>query len=129
MKYLIIAEVNKTGFITEFKNTFEEADDYCNELFFSLTNITAHKMETIAHVLKQRGYISYKIKGNALYFGKCRSSTTNGEFTVSVAEVDLRTFCLQKMLKERENHSIVFEYEQLNDEFIDKFPSIDLIAN
>lgn len=128
IKFLIIAEINKTGFITEFRNSLEEAKTFAEELscIGSLDSYT--ESEKIMNALKQKKYISYQIKGNQLYFGKVKYAITDAMYTVSVTEIDMKTFCLKTLIRERENHSIVFD-GVLDDKLLEKFPQIDLIAN
>lgn len=133
MKYLIIVEIERTGFITEFKSSFKEAFDFSNKLYLSLSELfPIDKREKIVDVLKERGYASYKINGTELYFGKCKDQITDGILTVSVVEIDSNKFNLQMLIKERENSSLVFNYDEPTgkiDEIADKFPHLSIVAN
>lgn len=128
IKYLIIAEIGRTGFITEFKNTLKEAELFAAKLKHIGNFDSYTETEKIINALKQRNYISYHINGNRLCFGKIKIAFSDGLYDVSVTEVDMKTFCLKTLIRERENHSIVFDGE-LSDEFLEKFPHPDLIAN
>ena len=76
-----------------------------------------------------KGYVSYRVNGTELYFGKCKDQITDGILTVSVIEAVENNFCLQTLMKERENQSLVFEYEVLSEQFIETYPPFGLIAN
>lgn len=128
IKYLIIAEIDRTGFVTEFKNTFKEAELFAAKLKHIGDFDSYTETEKIITALKQRNYISYHINGNQLCFGNIKIAFSDGLYDVSVSEVDMKTFCLKTLIRERENHSIVFD-DELSDELIEKFPHLDLIAN
>jgi hypothetical protein len=127
--YLIVVEIDRTGFITEFRTSFEEAESLSEELFNYVNMFEFKDREKIIPILKQRDYRTYQIKGNQIYFPCAKSSITDGFCTINVLEIDLNTFCLEKLIKERENHSMVFEIETFTEEFMEKFPKLDLIAN
>lgn len=129
IKYLIIVEIERTGFITEFKNTYEEASASAENLMNYTGGLDSETVKKkVISFMRQRNYISYHINGNQLYFGKVRRSLSDGIITISIAEIDMKTFCLKTLIRERENHSIVFD-DEINDELLEKFPNIDLIAN
>jgi hypothetical protein len=128
IKYLIIAEIDRTGFITEFRNTFKEAEFFAAKLKHIGEFDSYTETDKIINALKKRNYISYHINGNQLCFGKIRIAFTDGLYSVSVGEIDMNTFCLKTLIRERENHSRVFD-DNIDDAFLEKFPNIDLIAN
>jgi|ERR1051325_4613765 hypothetical protein len=128
-KYLVVAEIGREGFITEMKDSFEEADRFSQELF-SLANVfPISKRSCVAQLLQQKGYLHYKINGNQIYFPSPLSSITDGDYSVSVINILPGQNCIRRLIKERENHSIVFKLEMIKDEFVERFPRLGLIAN
>lgn len=126
IKYLIVAEIYKKGFILKIIDGKKEALSFLQKTSeisscysFAQMNKVEEKLEYIA---------SYKINGNTDYVGKYIKSISNGAYTVSVLQIDINTFCLKSFIRERENHSSVFELEQLSEEFSEHY-FFGLIAN
>ena len=129
IKNLIIVEIERTGFITEFCDTYEEASTRAENLMNTAGNLdTEEKKERVISFLRNRNYTSYHINGNHIWCGKYRQCLSDGILSISVLEVDMKFFCLKTFIRERENHSEVFD-GILSDELLEKFPQIDLIAN
>ncbi len=132
-KYLVVAEVLRTGFITEYRNKYHDAIQLANELLLYGEIFKWSEGDKICTQLRNRGYKSYIIKGNQIYFENFVWSNTDGRFSVCILKVNPDKFCLHTFIRERENYSIVFEsdvrWDKKRTEFFDKFTSLSQIAN
>lgn len=127
IKFIVIAEIHRTGFITRYFSSFKKAESFAKKLFLLSDQFQFREMYKMEELLSQNDYTKFEIKGNQKYFPECKRCTTNGAYTVSVVAINMKTFCLETFIKERENNSSAFEY--LSDKFLEKFPHSDLIAN
>lgn len=126
-QYLIIAEIKNKGFVMRAMADEVEAKTYSDKL---LKLSSGYQFDGMFDVLKKINFITtYTIKGNQVYTGKTHLSVSDESYTVSVLKIDVNTFCLKTFIKERENHSIVFDHKELTGEFLDNFPNHSMIAN
>jgi len=125
-KYLVIAEVERTGFIVGFFKKYLSAVELANELLLLGEFFPWSESEKIKIQLRNRNLREYQIKGNQIYFDKGIYGSTDGKYSVLVLPADKREFNLEIFIKERENYSIVFESEQYSDKkwrrYFDDFP-------
>lgn len=126
--YIVVIEIKSIGFVSKILNEFAEAE-YEMKSTFSLTNHFAFgKWKDIIDCLTDcKFYTKYHIKGNELYIGKIEWSVSNGDVTASVLKVNTEEFDLKMFIKERENHSNVFD--KFGEDFLERFPRIDTNAN
>jgi hypothetical protein len=126
--YIVVIEIKSIGFVSHIFNDFAQAE-YEMKSTFSLTDhFEFGKWKDIIDCLSDsKAYTKYHINGNQGYVGKSKTSISNGDVTASVLKVDSQEFNLKMFIKERENHSNVFN--EFSQEFLDRFPRIDTEAN
>ena len=129
IKYLVILEIERLGFILNSSDSFLKSEEIMKKTFSLANKLEFKNMVELIPFFRFKNTIEYEIRGNVVYFPNVITCISNGLLTVSIVKIDLNTFNLEFFVKERENHSIVFDYEQLEDEFVEKFPNLDLIAN
>ena len=130
IQYLIVAEINRMGFLLELQNNYVEAELYIEHIFNLSDEFSIFEMNNVEKKLKY--FASYQISGNELYLNKIKRSISNGVYTVSIVKIELNNFCLKTFIKERENHSSVFtieKYPKQLDKLAELFPNINLVAN
>lgn len=130
IQYLIVAEINRNGFVLELQNNYVEAELYIERIFNLSDEFGIFEMNKVKNKLEY--FASYQISGNELYLSKIKRSISNGVYTVSIVKIDLNNFCLKTFIKERENHSSVFtieKYPKQLDKLAELFPNINLVAN
>ena len=130
IKYLIIAELDQCGFLLQFMDDCEEAKLYADIIFNASMNYPYSEMYIVEDELDY--FASYTINGNELYIGNFIYGHSNGAYTVSVMKIDMDKFCLKVFIKERENHSTVFDYIENQEKFeriLETFPDFGFYAN
>jgi hypothetical protein len=129
-KYLIIAEIERKGFLLDSTDNLVEAGTFAELVFHLSDEFSIYEMHLVERKLNY--FASYNINGTEVYVGKSLRSISNGVYSVSILKIDPATFSLEIFIKERENHSTVFDYDVYPDE-IDRlaeiFPNPDFIAN
>lgn len=126
LKYLIIAEIEKKGFILEFFNHIENAEAFARTTFDLRRGFAFNDMYRVEEKLKY--FATYRINGNQEYVGNVLRQLSNGAYSVSIIKINKREFCLKSFIKERENHSWVINFDKC-DKLIELFPHLNLIAN
>lgn len=126
--YIVVVEIKNIGFLSRILNDFTEAEHDMKSIFSLTLHFEFGKWKDIIDCLSDsKRYTKYQINGNQLYVGKSVAGESNGEVTTSILEIDTETFNLGMFIKERENHSNVFD--SFSDDFLDRFPRIDSEAN
>lgn len=132
-KYLIVAEIERTGYVAGLKNNYWEAVALAKELLLYGELFQWNEPEQINTQLLNRCYKSYIIKGNQLFFDKSIYGSTDGKYSVAVLPMDKKEFSVESFIKERENYSTVFSSEVRWDkrqaDYFDNFPCSYQIAN
>ena len=127
-KYLVVAEIDTTGFIMNYFNDFHEAEKYSEKVFMMSSHLSYNEMHKMEDILFPEALVSYKMKGrDCVYNLSAKSAISNGIYAVSILEINMDNFCLKSFIKERENYAWVFE--NISDEFLEKFPYADFVAN
>lgn len=111
-QYLVIAEVERQGFIMGRFKKYWPAVELANELLLYGELFPWKEPEKIILQLQNRKVKEYPIKGNQLYFDKGIYGSTDGKYSVIVLPINTKNFSLETFIRERENHSIVFSPEQ-----------------
>ncbi len=130
IKYLILAEIEKKGFLVKFMDEYDEAKKYADEIFELSYEFQFREMRNVEQRLTY--FASYQVYGNNVYIGKIKSAVSNGAYSVNVMEIDMNNFQLNTFIKERENNSSVFPfpmYEDKIDKILELFPQPDFLAN
>lgn len=130
VKYLIVAEIENKGFLLKIEDNFEKAESFAQYIYSLSDEFYIYEMDKVEQKLKYFSF--YKINGNEIYLKKIKTSISNGVYTVSVVEIDLNNYCEKTFIKERENHSSVFDFEKYPkelDRLAELFSEIDLVAN
>ncbi|MDO9000551.1 MAG: hypothetical protein Q7W45_12350 [Bacteroidota bacterium] len=126
--YIVVIEIKKIGFVSRIYNDFAQAEREMNSTFSLTNHFEFGQWRDIIDCLSGcKAYSKYNINGNQVYVGKSKTSISNGDVTASVLKVDSQEFNLKMFIKERENHSNVFN--DFSPEFLDRFPRIDTEAN
>lgn len=128
-KYLIIFEIERIGFIIDSKINFEVSKSIADRLFdlygkLSYTDFLAF--------LNKSNISSYSINGNIICAGKIDYGHCDGIAMVSVVMIESKGFCLKTFIKERQNYSLVFsfdDYEEELERMAEKFPKLNIVAN
>lgn len=128
-QYLIVIEIDRLGIITEYFSSLSDAQIFSKKTFSFFEGFHSNEIEKAIRVLKKQEYLSYRINGNQMYLGKTRYTLSNGEITISIIDVDKSVFCSKSFIKERENHSSVFNEIDMDENFLERFPNINIIAN
>jgi hypothetical protein len=132
-KYLVIAEVERTGFVAGCYKKYLKAVELANELLLYGELFPWCESDKIIGQLRNRSFNEYPVKGNQIYFDKGIYGSADGKYSVMVIQINNSHFDLNVFIKERENHSIVFDSETCCDKrwnsYFDKFPSSYQIAN
>lgn len=128
-RYLIVAEIKTKGFVLKLYKNLADAKKNMEKTYALSLKYAFNEMYKIEKELDY--FASYEIKGNVLYLSNPIYGYSNGHYSVSVIKINLNHFCLKTFIRERENHSDVFD--DCSDDRLDKlcelFPNIDLIAN
>lgn len=130
IKYLILAEIEKKGFLIKFIDNYEEAEKFASITFDLSDEFQFSEMSKVE--MKLTFFASYQVNGSEVHIGWCKKGITNGAYSVSVIEIDMNNFNLNQFILERINHSTVFSYEIYNcelDRILDLFPRPDFMAN
>lgn len=128
-KYLILAELDRMGFLLDIKDSIEDAKSAVDKVFNFSMKLS---YDTTQDKIKTEAFASYVINGNVLYTGKIQYGHTDGFFSISAVEIDPDIQCLKTFIKERENYSSVFDYKQYDEEIerlADLFPMLQFGAN
>ena len=126
-QYLIVVELGNKGFVLTVIDDRGNAESYCEKLSSLSNNYPFNEMYKIEAKLK---YItSYNIKGTQIYIEKVDYCSSNGEFSVYALKIEVNTFCLKSFIKERENHSSVFDNAEITEIAQIEFPNMNPIAN
>jgi hypothetical protein len=128
-KYIVLAEVGKTEFISDFFLNKNEADKIAQKLDLLPFLYKDNTVERITKHLQQLNWTTYKLKGNGTWFGNYKIYYPNTDLKVSLVEIDMKNFCMKTFICERQYHSLVFNYENINHKILPEFPYIHLIAN
>lgn len=132
-EYLVIVEVEQMGFVVGFKRKYWDAVTLAKSILAIRDVFGWNEADKLQNQLISSGYKPYSIKGNQLYFEKFVWVTTDGQCSVCLVKTYSNKFCLQTFIRERENHSIIFDKEvrwnKATKEFFDKFSEPSLIAN
>lgn len=134
-KYIVIAEGQKNGFVIGCYFSKLIAEGMASKIFSLSKQFNTSDDDSIIHVLEERGHRAYKINGCVEYCNKCYYCESNGSFTVSIFEIkSFSDLSLDMFIKERENHSDVYDLSKLSDEDYQKWKNIidcntSLIAN
>lgn len=131
IRYLVVAEIGNRGFILKTFSSKGLAEYYHQKMFDLKEEYSLEKIES-----KLKYISSYNINGNEVYIENVELTTSDGVYTVSVVKINLENFCLKSFVRERENHSTVFDYDTSTPEELEKFnkicdynPTGRLIAN
>lgn len=128
-QYMILVENKNKGFILKFMDDEEEVKIYCNQLFNLSREYPFGEMEEVIN--KFDCIASYVVNGNQIYTLKsitCSiAGSSDGDYSVSAIKIDINIFCLKTFIRERENHSTVFNNYDFEDE--NQVDKIDKIAN
>ncbi len=89
------------------------------------SNYSFHELDKYHSHLTE--FQSYKINGKCTWVGKFLEQISNGALTFSIIEIDHKTFTIEQFIRERENCSSVFDFDdpkweklfEENDNFID----------
>lgn len=114
IKYLVVAEIEHTGFILTMFSSKEVADCYHQKMYDLHEE---YPLDQIKHKLK---YIaSYKINGNEIFLENTEIITTTGLYTVCVVKINMESFCLKSFIKDRKKRCIIpvngfFEWMDIN---------------
>jgi hypothetical protein len=127
--YLVISEIGKMGFIIGFIDGYEKAKAKVKEIVEISAPLTHDK---IIELLKEMSIATYVMNGNEGDNYKVLYGNTDGYFSTWMDKVDKKSFCIKTFIKGRENFSLVFgfeEYEEELDRLAEIFPMIDIVAN
>lgn len=120
-KYLVIAEVERTGFVAGCFKKYWSAVELANQLLLYRELFQWSESEKIIAQLRNQRFKEYSIKGNQIYFDKGIYGSTDGKYSVSIILTHVREFRISTFIRERENHSIVFNFEQHWDKRFSKY--------
>jgi hypothetical protein len=126
--YLIIIELNTTGYIIGTEETLVEAEIRVDKMCNESTIYSFHDLEKYHSHLKE--YKSYSINGNLNNIEKVKQQLTNGILSYYILEIDEKTFSFEQFIRERENCSNIYDMdgmEKLYELFDDKM--INMKAN
>ena len=84
-QYLVIAELENTGYIIGTTSDPKEAQDKSAELFILADQIPFNELYKFNDHLSE--FQSYPINGNAMYFGNEKCCTSNGSLSVYILEI------------------------------------------
>jgi hypothetical protein len=130
IKYLIIVEIERTGFVTEFCDTYEESSTRSLNLMNSAGYLdTEDKKTQVINFLRKRNYIQYHVNGKPLFYVRFKRCLTDPVLTISIMEIDMKKFCLKMFIYELENQTNLLDYDVLSEAFFEKFPKLESIAN
>lgn len=126
-RFLVVAEIERTGFIVGYCQKYRKAVELANEVLLYGELFSWGEPDKIKVQLQSRHFRQYQIKGNQIYFDKGIYGSADGKYSVAVLPINIKDFCLEVFIKERENYSIVFNSEQYweksNRKYFDDFPS------
>ncbi len=88
--YLIIIELNTTGYIVGTEETLVEAEIRVDKMCNESTIYSFHELEKYHAHLKE--YRSYTINGNVNIIEKVKQQLTNGILSYYILEIDEKTF-------------------------------------
>jgi hypothetical protein len=132
-KYLVVAEVERTGFVVDYCRKYWSAVKLADELLLLGELFTWGESERIETQLRSRNIKEYEIKGNLLYFDKSIYGSTDGKYSVAVLQINKNDFTIESFIRERENHSTVFSteihWDKKEAEYFDNFPLSNHISN
>ncbi len=127
-KFLIVAELDRKGFMLKIEDSLKKAMAFSERTFMLSKEFCYDDMYKIEYKLNP--FAKYEVSGNVMCLSKFKSSTTNGFYSVTVVEIELKN--LKMFIRERENLSIVFDYDLYDEEIsrlIELFPAFDMFAN
>lgn len=114
-KYLIVAELDTKGYIIGIINSLSSAKKKTKKIFELSNQFSFHELHLFHPYLSQ--FISYEIKGNAMYIGKGKECTSNGALSNYILEINTKGFSIKQFIKERisTSYAIFDEDEKLLD--------------
>lgn len=126
-RYLVIAEVERIGFVAGCLKKYRSAVELANQLLLYGELFQWSESEKIIAQLRNQRFKEYSIKGNQIYFDKGIYGSTDGKYSVSVIPTNVIEFSISTFIRERENYSIVFNSELHWDKrfskYFENFPS------
>jgi hypothetical protein len=128
-KYIIISELDRLGYVFGIMDNLENAKSVVDKLF---DDSRLAPFEETWSKLKYKAIASYSINGNEIHNIKSEYGHFGGSFNIAVIKIGSNINCLRTFIKERENYSWVFEFDDYGDEFerlAELFPSLDIGAN
>jgi hypothetical protein len=129
VKYLILAEFERYGFLYTVNENLEVAKLLCSKIFYLSDK---YSFDYILSKLLKKSIATYEINGNELYASKTIWGHSNGIYSVSIIEINPDTFCIKTFIKERQNCSTVFDWEEYENELeymAQRFPKLCIGAN
>jgi hypothetical protein len=133
IRYIIIAEFEKIGFVTEMFNHYDEAEDFCLNLHALGRKYNFNDWHKVVEELQERKYVAYQINNAPLVVCKTYCLACNGVYTVAVMQIDLDKFCVKSFMSERTNAWTGFEYsklgENITEPIIQYYPGCFFSAN
>lgn len=126
-QYLVIAEVERIGFVAGCFKRYRSAVELANQLLLYSELFQWRESEKIIVQLRNQRFKEYLIKGNQIYFDKGIYGSTDRNYSVSVLPIKVKESAISTFIRERENYSIVFSPEQHWDKkwskYFEDFPS------
>lgn len=129
-KYLVLAEIEKRGFLVKFYNDYDRAKQVADLTYELIDGLEFAEMSEVE--AKLSCFASYEINGNENFTGNSMSGVSNGTYSVNILKIDLNNFRLTEFILERKNHSSVFPYEIFGEKLnkiLQLFPRPDFVAN
>jgi len=128
-KFIIIFELDRLGFVFGIFDILEDAKSIVDKIF-DHSNRAPFEETFIKH--KSKAIASYSIKGNEIHNIKSEYGHFGGSFNIAVIKIGSKNNSLRTFIKERENYSWVFNFDDYEEEFerlSELFPSLDIGAN
>jgi hypothetical protein len=128
-KYIIISELDRLGFVYGIMDNLVDAKLVVDKIF---DDSRLAPFEETFTKLQIKAITSYSIKGNEINNIKSEYGHFGGSFNIAVIKIGSNINSLRTFIKERENYSWVFEFDDYEDEFerlAELFPSLDIGAN
>ena len=120
-KYLIVVEIEQTGFIVGIKTKYLEATKVVDKLTNELEVFGWNEQAKTREFLVMRGYIMYTINGNVLYSDKGVYGSTDGRLSIMAIPVKFSSICVSLFIRERENSSALCRYNRCWYKQLDKY--------
>lgn len=128
-KFIIISELDRFGFVFGILDNLEDAKSIVDKIF---DHSSLAPFEETFTMLKRKAIASYSINGNEIHNIKSEYGHFGGSFNIAVIKIGSNINSLRIFIKERENYSWVFDFDDYENEFerlAELFPSLDIGAN